>query len=213
MKTILNVILGSGILIILGGCCATNPFFCDVVASPIVAVDYSQFSDEGTSGDSNKSLAGFQVGTSVSKPIIEQLSLETGAHLATKGNKTSLSDGEEFSYSSKIVSTYLDVPVLARYALGQSGFSVYGGVQPSLLLSAKTKTSGTGGEDSQKITNNYKTLDLAGSVGVGYQFTSGFRLLLGYDHGLTDISNTPNAPKTHNRTLKFGIGYSFGGEK
>ena len=111
MKSILKVFLVSSTSILFGGCCATNPVFCDVVAKPIVAIDFSQFSEEDGYGNGNKSLTGYQAGVALSKPIAGPLAIETGVHLAAKGNKNSLTDGEEYNYEQKTTMSYLDIPL------------------------------------------------------------------------------------------------------
>lgn len=186
--------------------------------SPVAGLDLSQFSEEdGYAGSENGggSLVGFQLGLDAIAPINPQFGLESGLRLAGKGNKTSM-NGDGYNYSDKTVMTYLDVPILARYGLGESGFSFYGGVQPSLLLGAKRKSDGTeGGSNSETITDNFNTLDMAGSLGVGYQFKNGIRLNLGYDHGFSNIAkdDTFGMSKINNRTLKLTLGYAFGKKK
>ena len=191
-------------------------FSCqDLHFSPAVGLDSSQFSEEDVSPGSENgggSLIGFQLGLDAIVPINPQLGLESGLRLAGKGNKTGMS-GDGYSYSDKTPMTYLDVPVLARYGIGESGFSVYGGIQPSVLLGAKRKSDGSeGGSNSETVTDNFKTLDMAGSLGAGYQFANGIRLNLGYDHGFSNIAkdNTLGMGKINNRTLKLTLGYTFG---
>lgn len=191
----------------------------DIVMSPVVAIDSSKFSEEGDYGGSNDggSLIGLQLGMDAFAPINEQLSLESGLRYAAKGNKTSFEsggefEGENYSFEDKTRLNYIDIPVLARYQLGNSGFSAYGGVQPSLLLSAQQKSSGTGSEDqSMRVTDSYKTLDFAGSLGVGYQFQNGIRLNLGYDHGFSNIAKSDafGASTLNNRTVKLSVGYTI----
>ncbi len=164
-------------------------------------------------------LLGPQVGVTVFSPINERLSMEGGLRYAGKGTKTSFdgSDGEEnYSYSDKTRLNYLDVPLLARYQVGQGGFSVYAGVQPSLLLSAKRKSEGSGTESqTTDVKDSYKSLDMAGSVGVGYAFGNGLRLNAGYDHGFANIANNDafGAAKIRNRSFKLTLGYRFGTKK
>lgn len=191
----------------------------DIVLSPVVGLDSSQFSEEGDYGGSNdgSSLTGLQLGVDALAPLTNQLLLEGGLRYAAKGNKTSFDDGGEFegenySFEDKTRLNYIDLPILARYRLGNSGFSAYGGVQPSLLLSAQQKSSGTGSADqSMRVTDSYKTLDFAGSLGIGYQFQNGIRLNLGYDHGFSNIAKSDafGAGAINNRTFKLSVGYTI----
>lgn len=190
----------------------------DIVLSPAVGLDISKFNEEdGYAGSENGggSLVGYQIGLDAIAPINPQLGLESGLRLATKGNKSSFG-GDGYSFEDKTVMTYLDVPLGARYGFGESGFSVFGGLQPSLLLGAKQKSDGSeGGSNSETVTDNFKTLDMAGSLGIGYQFKSGIRLNLGYDYGFANIAKSDDfgVGKINNRTLKFTIGYILGKNK
>lgn len=191
----------------------------DVVMSPVIAIDSSKFSEEGDYGGSNDggSLIGLQLGVDAFAPITNQLLLESGLRYAAKGNKSVFDNGGEFegenySFEDKTRLNYIDFPVLARYQVGNSGFSVYGGMQPSLLLSAKQKSSGTGSEDqSTQVTDSYKRLDFAGSLGIGYRFQNGIRLNLGYDHGFSNIAKSEafGAGSINNRTVKLSVGYTI----
>lgn len=195
-------------------------FSCqDLVLSPVVGIDSSQFSEDGdyTGSDNGGSLIGLQLGMDAFAPINDQLLLEGGLRYAAKGNKTSFDGGGEleggsYTFEDRIRLNYVDIPVLARYRFGNSGFSAYGGVQPSVLLSAQQKSSGTGSENqSARVTDSYKTLDLAGSLGVGYRFKNGIRVNLGYDHGFTNIAKSESfgVGTINNRTVKLSVGYTL----
>ena len=192
--------------------------------SPIASIDFSKFDESEGYGESNNgsSRIGPQFGIDIISPINPQFSLESGLRFAAKGNKTSFDssgdgfEGEAYSFEDKTRLNYIDIPVLARYQIGGNGFSVYGGVQPSLLLSAKQKSEGTGSEgQTTDVKDSYRTLDMAGSLGVGYQFKNGIRLNMGYDHGFSNIAKGDafGMSKINNRTFKIGIGYALGGKK
>lgn len=192
--------------------------------SPVAAIDFSKFEESDGYSESNNggSLIGPQFGIDVISPINPQWSLESGLRFAAKGNKTSFDsdsdsfEGEAYSFEDKTRLNYIDVPVLARYQIGGNGFSVYGGVQPSLLLSANQKSSGSESENqSMNLKDSFKTLDMAGSLGVGYQFKNGIQLNLGYDHGFSNIakSNAFGMGNINNRTFKLSVGYALGRKK
>lgn len=195
--------------------------FCDLFWGVDAGASSSNINEKSEYSGINdgSAIIGPQVGVTVLSPINERLSLEGGLRYAGKGNKTSFedSDGEEnYNYSDKTRLNYLDVPLLARYKVGQGGFGVYAGVQPSLLLSAKRKSEGTGSENqTADVKDSYKSLDMAGSVGVGYAFGNGFQINAGYDHGFTNIAdnNSFGTGKIRNRTFKLTLGYRFGTKK
>jgi len=215
MKTIIQICLLAFVLITLQNCCSIY-YFDDIDPacspghlSPIGAIDVSKFNEGGEYGNSSgESTIGFQLGVDFIIPVNDQVSAETGLRLARKGSKSSFGDAD-YSFEDKVLSTYVDIPLLARYKIGQKGFSVYGGLQPSVLLGAKRKSKVDGSSSSQKVTDQYKTLDLAGSIGVGYQLDNGIKLNLGYDHGFVNISknNDFGGSKINNRTFKLMVGY------
>lgn len=227
MKIAFKILVLAVSINLLNSCCptkatSTSPGFpCNLLYSPVAGIDYSKLSEDGAYGSLNaESLLSYRLGLDAMMPLNEQVSLESGLHLAGKGGKSSFeSDGDgegAYSFEDKTRLNYLDVPLLARYRLGESGFSIYGGVQPSLLLSAKQKSDGTGSESqSTNIRDRYKSLDMAGSLGVGYGFGNGLRINFGYDHGFSNIvkSDAFGSGKISNRTFKLTLGYNLGKRK
>ena len=198
--------------------------FCELLFGVAAGAGSSNINEKMEYAGSNSgggSLIGPHIGVDVFSPISKRLSLQSGLRFAGKGNKTSFEsegDGGEgaYSFEDKIRLNYLDMPLLARYRIGEGGFSVYGGVQPSLLLSAKQKSEGTGSEgQTTDAKDSYKSLDMAGSVGVGYAFGNGLNVNLGYDHGLSNIakSDALGMGKIQNRTIKLTLGYTLGKKK
>jgi hypothetical protein len=53
----------------------------------------------------------------------------------------------------------------------------------------------------------YGKYDAAWHTGLGYDGKAGFRLLLEYVHGLSNMINTENGPTLKYRTISLGIGY------
>ncbi len=198
-------------------------FFVNGVCPSTESNSTSSTSDTGSRSDISKSqlqnngtdsefFLSYRVGAGTSVPIGEKLSFNPRVLLSGKGNKTSSAGFED-----KLTSTYLDFPLLVDYKLGSSKFSINGGLQPSILLSAKRKIEFEGNEDSQKVTDQFNTFDLAASIGVGYNFDNGFGINLGYDHGLTNInksdSNFGSDFKAHNRALHLGVSYTLNKRK
>jgi len=154
----------------------------------------------------------YSVGVGAEVPINDKFSFNPAVALSGKGNKTS-----NVGFEDKITSTYIDVPLLISYKLGESKFNLNAGLQPSILLNAKRKITGNGNEDSQKITDQFNAFDLAASLGAGYHFNNGFGLNVGYDHGLININKSDDdfgsSLKAHNRALRFGVSYIFSKNK
>lgn len=165
----------------------------------------SEFGDGGTD---RKPIVGFIVGVGINIPVVENISIDAGLHLAQKGSRSIDGDFEE-----KLRMLYIDLPILAKYDVNNA-FAFYGGVQPSFLISAKRKFDGPSISDSQKANNEFKTFDLAASVGVGYQISKNIGLVLRYNHGLINISGVSayggpgsyGGNKTRNSSVSITVG-------
>lgn len=88
--------------------------------------------------------------------------------------------------------SYLDIPVLVRYAVNED-FNVFAGPQAGFLI-ARTYTEG-----SVKITDTAPVggYEIGGVFGVGYQLTPEINLQASYDFGIVpfkyfqaDVNNT-----------------------
>ncbi len=228
MKNVVKILTVTLFGFLLNGCICMQdprPAICDAVYSPVVGVNRSNFKEKGTNSSIGEpeSKTGFQAGVKATVRVDGPLLVEAGTVLSTKGSKSSYEeegygpDYPGYKLEDKTNMTYLDVPLGARYEVGLSGFSVYAGVQPSLLLSAKRERTGNNTDDSRDVRDDFKALDFAGSVGVGYQFQKGLlegaTLDLGYDHGFANIradNDDYSEGETYTRTFRFGIGYVLG---
>jgi hypothetical protein len=159
--------------------------------------------------EDNEFFLSYRVGIGTEVPINDKFSFQPGLLLAGKGNKAN-----SLGFEEKINLTYIDIPLMLNYKLGESKFSVNGGLLPSFLVNAKRKTKVNGTEDSQKVTDQFNTFDLAAIIGAGYHFDNGFGLNIGYDHGVTNINKSNDdfgsAFKAYNRVLRLGLSYKFG---
>jgi hypothetical protein len=102
---------------------------------------------------------------------------------------------------------YLVVPVLAKYAVSQSGFSVYAGPQYGFLLSAKNKL----GNQITDIKDQLKSGELSGIFGAEYFFKIGIGISVCYQLGFSNITtNTTDAVvSAKNKALTFTLAYKF----
>ena len=160
-------------------------------------------------GPKSEFFLSYRVGGGVKLPINDAFNFVPAIIVSGKGNKTT-----EAGFETKLTSTYIDVPMVATYNLGESNFNVRAGVQPSILLSAKENLKGNGNETTMDVKDRFKTLDVALVVGFGYQFKNGFGVNFGYDHGLTNIANTnsdfvSSSIKSYNRAMHLGVSYTF----
>lgn len=61
--------------------------------------------------------------------------------------------------------------------------------------------------------SDYGMFDASWHAGIGYESTGGFRLLVDYAYGLSNMINTDDGPKLKYHTISAGVGYWFGKNK
>lgn len=164
-------------------------------------------------GSSNFSTGDVQRGfTSLIRPhlgayygleVIEKLTVEPGMFFSGKGiTTTSNFTNKEFKESL----SYLDIPVLVRYAVNED-FNVFVGPQAGFLI-ARAYTEG-----SVKLTDTAPVggYEIGGVFGVAYKWTSGINLQASYDFGIVpfkyfqvDVNNT---------VFKLSVGYTLPSKK
>jgi hypothetical protein len=128
----------------------------------------------------------------------EKLTVEPGLFYAGKGISTVNDANKEFKESL----SYLDIPVLARYAVNED-FNVFVGPQVGFLL-ARTYT-----EESLKITDTAPVggYEIGGVLGVGYQLTADFNIQASYDFGIVPFKYFE--ADVNNTVIKLSIGYKL----
>ena len=129
----------------------------------------------------------------------EKLTVEPGMFFSGKGiSTTSNVTNKEFKESL----SYLDIPVLVRYAVNED-FNVFAGPQAGFLI-ARTYTEG-----SVKITDTAPVggYEIGGVFGVGYQLTSEINLQASYDFGIVPFKYFQ--ADVNNTVYKLSIGYTI----
>ncbi len=90
---------------------------------------------------------------------------------------------------------------------------------PSLgfgLIGKQTKQDGAGVPTNAKLRYGYQhygMYDASWHAGLGYETTSGLRILIDYTYGLGNMINTDEGPSLRYHTVSAGIGYWFGRKK
>lgn len=167
------------------------------------------FTKASSTGEDTSGVLGLRLGVGAKASLDDHISIETGLFYSGKGVKISYPDLEE-----KWNLSYLDIPILARYGFSNSNFSLFGGLQPSVLLSSKQTFTINGTETEQDLNDYLSKFDLAASLGVGYKFDNGFGLDLGYDLGLVNLYNdTIGYMEAKNRVLRLSVNYTFSKKK
>ena len=130
----------------------------------------------------------------------EKLTVEPGLFFSGKGIRTccNTSTNKEFEESL----SYLDIPVLVRYAVNED-FNVFAGPQAGFLL-ARTYTS-----DDKKFTDTAPVggYEIGGVFGAGYKLTSGINLQASYDFGIAPFKYFQ--ADVNNTVFKLSVGYTL----
>ncbi|WP_422106600.1 porin family protein [Winogradskyella sp.] len=155
--------------------------------------------------ESQKAIPGFFVGAHASKEINQKLLATGGLRFSTKGSETETSS----VFSTKTRLSYIDIPLELQYNIRPKLF-VHGGVLPSFLVGANRTTEFEGNSTESSVMDDYKSFDLAGTIGAGYQFNDQFSLSFSYDHGLLEVSNL-DYRSVRNRVFRLGLRYKIKG--
>ena len=149
---------------------------------------------------------GYHVGGFAEIPLTRTFNLESGLYLSRKGFRAEEEMlGVEFDVIN--TSTYLDLPVLAKYAVTRN-YSLMAGPQLSYLVDNKVTLKAAGEKESDNSVQGFNRFDLGLVAGMGYQFNNGLLLSANYDFGLTTLDDETNL-KAFNRVIKASVGYRF----
>lgn len=146
----------------------------------------------------------------------DAFSLQSELQYSSQGCKTSFYNGEE---NGKIELGYINLALIMKLYVVK-GFHLAAGPQAGLLISAKEtyRSTPAGSKTVMDVMGNYKSLDAAFNMGLGYQFEQGFNVGVRYSAGLTNINaNHREEPirkqmgigKMTNRVIQLSVGYSF----
>lgn len=175
---------------------------CSVVVQAQIGIragiGFANFSN-GESQRAFTSTTGVHLGAYYGLKAMEKLTVEPGLFYSGKGYKTvPLGATQEIKESLG----YLDVPVLARYAINPS-FNLFAGPQAGFLLS-RTRTNGNVKDTNAESLGGY---EIGAVLGAAYQLTSGVNLQLSYDFGLVPFKYYEF--EVNNTVFKFSVGYTI----
>ena len=148
--------------------------------------------------------------------INEKLDLVAGLQYAAKGTTYS---GMPFNIDEEYKKTlsYLDIPISIQYAVSEK-FGIQGGLQPSILLSAKVKNNQATQDayelpETEDVKDYYSGFDLALSLGGIYALNEKLALQLLYQHGLLKIAKYEESGadityKVMNQGIKLSVIYT-----
>ena len=104
--------------------------------------------------------------------------------------------------------TYLTIPVLLKFYI-VSGLNIHAGPQFGFLLDGEQKINTTLFTGTQDIKDNYKSSDVAISVGGGWDFPFGLSTDIRYNIGVKDINNAANGEEAKSRVFLVSLGWNF----
>lgn len=161
------------------------------------------FSDiKGDNVDSFNGLTSFHLGGVVEIPFSDGFSFQPELLYSAQG-----SDYKEESFSGSVKADYLNVPLMAKFYVGE-GFSLEAGPQVGLLMSAKDEYDG-GDED---IKDFLKSTDFGVNLGLGYKLESGLNFSARYNLGLSNVNDSNDldgGAEYKNGVIQVSVGYFF----
>ena len=131
--------------------------------------------------------------------------------------------GDSYREESKSKLNYLNIPILAKYYVGDK-FAVLAGPQFGILMSAKenyditetiagTTDSYSGSVDAKDF---YKTLAVSFNIGAAYSITENIFVDARYNLGLSSIAKDftdefgdSTSADIKNNVIQFSVGYKF----
>lgn len=157
--------------------------------------------------EENSMKIGLHIGGVATFKLSESFAFAPELLFSTQGYKM---DGFEFMGvsipESKMNTTYLNIPLLAKIYLGES-FNIHAGPTVGFLLGAKYKV----GDESEDIKDGMKGLDFGLGFGLGYELESGLNFGARYNLGLANIADTEEGDdsKITNQVIQISVGFNF----
>lgn len=127
---------------------------------------------------SNAYRLGFHAGVMAEVKLTDKFSIQPELLYSQKGAENKLAP------FISTVFTYLDLPVVLKARLGETGFYLEGGPQFGYLLRAKSAN----GDYSYDVRSLYEKMDVGYVAGLGYQLSCGPLLGFRYNGGLTRLN-------------------------
>ena len=169
---------------------------------------------------------GLLIGPTVEFPLMQDLSIESGLLLSSKGFKDSYEESYQGGfYESKTTLNlwYIDIPILFKWNFKISEkTSLYPAIGPYIGIGlkgySKNETKSNSGEETHKEdiewgndedTDFFKRFDAGLTIGGGIEYKA-FQLGIYYNLGIANIApSSENGATIQNRVLQFTLGYRF----
>lgn len=182
------------------------------------------------SEDDVKTTTSFYLGGTVTFPVSDMFSVQSGLSLIGKGTESKeLEDGNtglSVSGKAKINPFYLEIPVnaIVNFESGNGKFFLGAGPYYAFGVGGKIKFTGSSTSDGSTTTasvkqdikfgnsaeDTFKKGDFGLNFLAGYEMKNGFNIHAGYGLGLSNVMNVDaDVAKVKNSVLSVGLGYSF----
>jgi len=176
-------------------------------------VNYAAITGDGTPEDSR---IGIVAGLLGEYRFNDMFGLQVEAVYSSQGAK--LEGGQRDILGQTITSPdidytygYINIPVLAKFYLGESGFSINAGPQLGILVSDSVDFDGDSEDFELEDDTEAETIDFSVAGGVSYTFLegtslAGFLIDARYNLGLTDIQD---GTEWKHSVIQVSLGYMF----
>lgn len=161
--------------------------------------------------DDENTKPGFAVGVYFRKSLSDQISIQPEINYSLKGSQINYNNFLNGSGKYRYNLSYIEIPVLANFHLGES---IYFSAGPYVATLISVKVKDVNGDGSVNGVDEYdrddfNTFDYGVAAGVGFDFaggTAGVR----YNYGLADVAPEGNGlDNGKNSVLQFFIGFAF----
>ncbi len=174
-----------------------------------VGVNFANVEESPTPTINIKQSIGITGGAFVTIPIDSNFSIQPEILYSQMG--ATISNGSIYNREAKLVLSYIDVPILAKYDFTKS-FGIYGGPQIGFLNSAVFKSPDSMTDyPNTDFSKNVKKLDLRAIVGADLHFSEVMYLSGRFQLGLVNVSSSTNGVTDKNNaiTLTLNIMLSY----
>ena len=154
-----------------------------------------------------KPMLGYQFGAFYSSPIGSKLTVVAEANFSLIGSRNQYvteqimlnPDGKTYYYNDRI--GYLEIPLILRYNFNK----FYLGLGPSVAIKLFSKITNIENRTTKGF--NYRSLDAAANVVVGYKISKKLEVNLRYSYGMMNILEDRFNQVTKNRFLNLSLLY------
>jgi Outer membrane protein beta-barrel domain len=190
-----------------------KPAFAQIKVGICAGLNLATIAGQGLNGYSVNTRTGFQFGAIVEKAFSQNLSIQSGLSLSSKGAKIA---GNNFT--SEIAPMYLEIPLNLLYneRFGTSKVHLFAGPYLAIGLGGKNKVNYLNATASNDIKfgtaddSSFTLTDVGVNMGIGVEIQ---RLLLRFQYGLSlsnlDPKGMDSADIKH-RVIGISVGYMFG---